>query len=348
MIDITTTYMGLPLRSPIVASASPMCDSLENIRRFEESGVGAVVLPSLFEEQLEVESDAVQSDLSRGAESFPESLNYFPSLQNYNLGPDAYLELIRKARTNVSIPVIASLNGTSPGGWTHHAKLIEQAGASALELNIYDVVADVHRRGSDVEDSYCELVRQVKASVRIPVAVKISPFFTAMANIARRLDNEGADGLVLFNRFYQPDIDIDALEIVPSLILSQSHELALRLHWAAILYGSIRASMAVTGGVHTGRDVLKAMMAGANVAMMTSAFFQNGIRHANVVLHEISRWMEEHEYESIEQMRGSMSRRAAPNPSAFDRANYIRVLSSYTLTPRRLVGGTKGAQVRGI
>jgi len=334
MIDITTTYMGLPLRSPIVASASPMCDSLENIRRFEESGVGAVVLPSLFEEQLELESNAIHSDLSRGAESFAESLNYFPNLQYYNLGPDAYLELIRKARVSVSIPVIASLNGVSVGGWTHHAKLIEQAGASALELNIYDIVSDAHHRGAKIEQDYCELVRQVKACVRIPVAVKISPFFTAMANMAKQLDDAGADGLVLFNRFYQPDIDIDALEIVPSLTLSQSQELPLRLHWAAILHGLVRANLAVTGGVHSGRDVLKAMMAGAHVAMMTSAFFQSGIRHANVVLHEMSRWMEEHEYESIQQMRGSMSRRSVPNPSAFDRANYIRVLSSYTLNPR--------------
>lgn len=334
-MDLTTTYMGFLLRSPIVASASPLCDSLENIRHFEESGVGAVVLPSLFEEQLEVETNAVHSDLSRGAESFPESLNYFPNLQNYNLGPDAYLELIRKARTVVSIPVIASLNGTSTGGWTHYAKLIEQAGASALELNIYDIVADPLRRGSEVEEDYCQLVKQVKESVGIPVAVKLSPFFTAIANIAQRLNDAGADGLVLFNRFYQPEIDIDSLEIVPSLTLSQSNELPLRLHWVAILYGSVRASLAITGGVHSARDVLKAMMAGANVAMMTSAFFQNGIRHANVVLHELSRWMEEHEYESIQQMRGSMSRRSVPDPAAFERANYIRVLSTYTLNPRR-------------
>jgi dihydroorotate dehydrogenase (fumarate) len=335
MIDLTTTYMGLPLRSPIVASASPLCDSLENIRRFEENGVGAVVLPSLFEEQLELESNAVHADLSRGAESFPESLNYFPDLHNYNLGPEAYLELIHKAKQGVSIPVIASLNGVSLGGWTRYAQLIEQAGAAALELNIYDIVTDAHHKGSRVEQDYCELVKQIKESVHIPVAVKISPFFTAMANVAKQLDDAGADGLVLFNRFYQPDIDIDALEIIPSLTLSQSPELRLRLHWVAILYENVRANLAVTGGVHTARDVLKAMMAGAHVAMMTSAFFQNGIRHANVVLHEMTQWMEEHEYESVRQMRGSMSRRSVPNPSAFDRANYLRVLSSYTLNPGR-------------
>jgi dihydroorotate dehydrogenase (fumarate) len=330
MIDLATTYLGLPLRSPIVASASPLCDSIENIRRFEESGVGAVVLPSLFEEQLELESHAVDSDLSRGVESFAESLNYFPSLHNYNLGPDAYLELIQKARHCVSIPVIASLNGTSTGGWIHHAKLIEQAGASALELNIYDIVTDPCHTGSKVEDDYFCLVKQIKESVSIPVAVKLSPFFTSTANVAKQLDEAGADGMVLFNRFYQPEIDIDALEIVPSLTLSQSQELLLRLHWVAILYGNVRANLAVTGGVHTGRDVLKAMMVGAHVAMMTSAFLQNGIRHANVVLHEMLRWMEEHEYESVVQMRGSLSRRSAPNPTAYERANYIRVLSSYS------------------
>ena len=210
-----------------------------------------MVLPSLFEEQLELESHAVHADLSRGAESFPESLNYFPDLHNYNLGPDAYLELIHKAKQGVSIPVIASLNGVSLGGWTRYAKLIEQAGAAALELNIYDIVTDTHHKGSGVEKDYCDLVREIKESVHIPVAVKISPFFTAMANVAKQLDDAGADGLVLFNRFYQPDIDIDALEIVPSLTLSQSSELRLRLHWVAILYENVYANLAVTGGVHT-------------------------------------------------------------------------------------------------
>lgn len=331
-MDLTTTYLGLLLRSPLVASASPMCDSLDNIRRFEDNGVGAVVLPSLFEEQLELESQAVHADLSRGAESFPESLNYFPNLNNYNLGPEAYLELIRKARQAVSIPVLASLNGISLGGWTRYAKLMEQAGAAALELNIYDVVTNARHHGAQVEKGYCDLVKEIKRSIRIPVAVKISPFFTALANVAQQLDDSGADGLVLFNRFYQPEMDIDALEIVPSLSLSQPVELRLRLHWVAILCGNIRANLAVTGGVHSGRDVLKCMMAGANVAMMTSAFFQNGIRHARVVLHDMAKWMEEHEYQSVRQMIGSLSRRSVPDPSAFDRANYLRVLSSYTLS----------------
>jgi dihydroorotate dehydrogenase (fumarate) len=335
MIDLTTTYMGLALRSPIVASASPLCDSVENIRRFEANGVAAVVLPSLFEEQIELETNAVASDLARGAESFAESIDYFPRLTNYNLGPDAYLELIQRARHAVSIPIIASLNGTTTGGWLQHARLLEQAGASALELNIYDVVSDFGRNAFEVESEYCDLVKQIKSTVAIPVAIKLSPYFTALANFARRLDDVGADALVLFNRFYQPEIDIDSLEIAPNLVLSQPRELGLRLHWIGILYGNVRANLAVTGGIHSGRDVLKSMMAGAQVAMMASAFFQNGIRHANVVLHEMTQWMEEHEYESIQQMRGSMSRRSVANPAAFDRANYMRVISSYTLNPRR-------------
>ncbi len=330
MIDISTNYLGLQLRSPIIASASPLCDSIDNLRRMEESGIAAVVLPSLFEEQLELENHAVHADLSRGAESFAESLSYFPKLSSYNLGPDGYLELLRKARESVSIPVIASLNGISPGGWTHYAKLMEQAGASAIELNLYDVPTDSHTSGAHVEQTYCNLVRQVKESVRIPIAVKLSPFFSAIANMAMRLDESGADGLVLFNRFYQPDFDIESLEIVPSLKLSEPHELLLRLHWTAILYGKICGYLAITGGVHSARDVLKSMMAGAHVAMMTSALLRHGISHAALVLDDMKRWMEEHEYQSIRQMRGSMSQRSIANPAAFERANYMKVLSSYT------------------
>ena len=331
MIDLTTNYLGLPLRSPLVASASPLCDSVDNIQRMEESGIAAVVLPSLFEEQIDLETSGVQEDLARGADSFSESLHYLPNLRDYNLGPDAYLELIHKAKQSVSIPVIASLNGTSPGGWTHYAKLMEQAGASAIELNIYDIPTDSHESGAHVEHTYCNLVRQIKDTVRIPIAVKLSPFFSAPANLAHNLDSAGADGLVLFNRFYQPDFDIESLEIIPSLTLSQPHELLLRLHWTAILYGKVCAHLAITGGVHTGPDVLKCMMAGAQVAMMTSALLRNGIDHAARVLEAIQRWMEEHEYESIRQMRGSMSQRSIANPAAFERANYMRVLSSYLL-----------------
>jgi dihydroorotate dehydrogenase (fumarate) len=331
MIDLTTTWLGLPLKSPIVASASPLCESVPNIRRLEDSGMAAVVLPSLFEEQLTLESEAVDSDLSRGAESFAESLNYFPDLHTYNLGPDGYLELIRRAKQGVSIPVIASLNGVTPGGWVHYARLMEQAGADAIELNIYSIVTDPRLHSAEVEQSHCELVRQVKACVRIPVAVKLSHFFSAPANMGKRLEEAGADGLVLFNRFYQPDFDLESLEVVPSLTLSRPEELLLRLHWVALLYGRVRADLAVTGGVHSAVDVLKSMMAGAHVAMMTSALLQNGISHAAVVLKEITCWMEEHEYESVRQMRGSLSQRSAANPAAFERGNYMRVLSSYTL-----------------
>ena len=330
MIDLTTKYMGLTLKSPLVASASPLCESVGNLRRMEDAGIAAVVLPSLFEEQLAMESDAIDFNLSRGEESSPESLNYFPDLQTYNLGPEGYLELIHTARRAVSIPVIASLNGTSLGGWLRYAALIEDAGATAIELNLYGVVADPDVSSSMVEQEYCEIVSQVKAAVSIPVAVKLSPFFTALPYLARRLDEAGADALVLFNRFYQPEFDLSSLDVVPTLTLSTPQELLLRLHWVAILYGQVQASLAVTGGVHRAGDVLKSMMAGANVAMMTSGLFQDGIEHASIVVEEIRRWMEEHEYESIRQMQGSMSCRSAPDPGTFQRVNYVRVLSSYT------------------
>lgn len=329
MIDITSSYLGLPMRSPIVASASPLCESLENIRHLEDAGAGGIVLPSLFEEQLDLESRSVDADLSRGSESFPESLNYLPDLLTYNLGADGYLELIRRARERVSIPIIASLNGVSPGGWARYAGMIEQAGADAIELNIYAIVTDPNISGSEVEQNNCDLVRQVKANISIPVAVKCSHTFSAIANMGKQLDAAGANGLVLFNRFYQPDFDIESLEVVPSLTLSRPQELLLRLHWVAILYGWVRANLAVTGGVHSAQDVLKSMMAGAHVAMMTSALLLNGIDHVAAVLKDMVRWMEEHEYESIQQMRGSMSQRSVSDPAAFERGNYMRVLSSY-------------------
>jgi dihydroorotate dehydrogenase (fumarate) len=329
MIDITTTYLGLPMKSPIVASASPLCESLENIRHLEDVGVGGIVLPSLFEEQLDLESHSVDADLSRGSDSFPESLNYLPDLHTYNLGADGYLELIRRARERVSIPVIASLNGVSPGGWARYAGMMEQAGADAIELNIYAIVTDPNITGTEVEQNNCDLVRQVKANVSIPVAVKCSHSFSAIANMGKQLDAAGANGLVLFNRFYQPDFDIESLDVVPSLTLSRPQELLLRLHWVAILYGWVRANLAVTGGVHSAQDVLKSMMAGAHVAMMTSALLLHGIDHVSHVLKDMVQWMEEHEYESIQQMRGSMSQRSVSDPAAFERGNYMRVLSSY-------------------
>ena len=273
----------------------------------------------------------MDADLSRGAEAFMESAGFLPELSDYNLGPDGYLELIRGAKKSVSIPVIASLNGVTPGGWVRYAREMEQAGADAIELNIYSLVTDPSRSAAEVEKDYCALVRKLRENLKIPIAVKLSHFFSAMANFASHIDTSGANALVLFNRFYQPDLDINQLEVVPSLTLSHPSELLLRLHWTAVIYGHIGADIAVTGGVHSAEGVLKSVMAGASVAMMTSALLQNGVGHLDAVLSGVVRWMEEHEYESTDQMRGSMSQRNAPDPAIFERANYMRVLSSYTL-----------------
>ena len=334
MIDLSTQYMSLALKNPLIASASPLNESMDNLRRMEDSGIAAVVLPSLFEEQLTLESVLIDQDLSRGADEFAEAITYLPNLESYNTGPEGYLELIRRAKQAVAIPVIASLNGTTPGGWVRYARQMEKAGADAVELNLYSMETDPHKSSEAVEDRYCELVRQVKASLQIPVAVKLSPFFSSMAHMAKRLDDAGADALVLFNRFYQADFDIESLEPEPHLVLSDPCELPLRLHWVAILYGSIRPSLAITGGVHRAKDVVKCMMAGAQVAMMTSALIQNGVRYPRRILDDLTDWTTEHEYGSMEQMRGSMSYRAGPNPGAFERNNYMKMLSSYALRAR--------------
>ena len=328
-MDLTTTYLGFKLKNPIVASSSPLWESVSNLRALEDSGVSAVVLPSIFEEQLPVEGEHLNRDLARGTESFGEALSYFPVLSDYNLGPAGYLELIRKAKSAVSIPVVASLNGTSRGGWLQYAHDAQQAGCDAIELNLYSLVTDPLRTSVQVENDYCDLVRDLKSSLRVPVAVKLSHFLTAPANLAGRLDVAGANGLVLFNRFYQPDFDIEQMEVIPRLALSHSQELLLRLHWVAIIYGRVQSDLAITGGVHTAEDVIKSIMAGAKVAMMTSALLQKGVRHASSVIAELVRWMEEHQYASIQQMRGSMSYRSAPDPAAFERVNYMRTLSSY-------------------
>lgn len=330
MSDLTSNYLGLTLKSPIVASSCPVTESVSNIRELEDAGIGAVVLPSLFEEQLELESHTLDEDLWRGSESFPESQSVLPDLQTYNLGPDGYLNLINDAKGAVDIPVIASLNGVSPGGWAEYARLMEEAGADAIELNIYSIATEATETAAEVEKGYVDLVRQVTHIVRIPIAVKLSQFFSAPANIALRLGEAGAGGIVLFNRFYQPDFDIESLEVVPRLSLSHSDELLLRLHWTAILYGHVLSDLAITGGVHNATDVVKCMMAGARVAMMASALLHKGIPHAAYVLADLRRWLEEHEYDSIQQMCGSMSRQSAPDPTAFERGNYMRVLSSYT------------------
>jgi len=331
MVDLSTTYLGLTLKNPLVVSPSPLCEKIDNIRQMEDAGASAVVLPSLFEEQITLESHHLDRYLSHGTESFAESLTYFPDMIDYNLGPDGYLELIRRAKFVVDIPIIGSLNGVSTGGWITYAKKIEEAGADALELNTYYIPTDPELTGAQVEQMYLDLVRDVKASVRIPVAIKLSPNFSAIPNMARRLDQAGADALVMFNRFYQPDFDLENLEVVPSLILSGSYELLVRLTWVAIVYGHVRADLAITGGVHTALDVLKAMMVGARVAMMTSALLTHGIGHLNTVRADLLTWMEQHEYESIRQMQGSMSHRSVANPAAFERANYMKVLSSYVL-----------------
>jgi len=333
MIDLSTTYLGLTLKNPLVASASPLTEDLGNVRRMEDAGAAAVVMHSLFEEQITLESHELDRYLSHGTESFAESLSYFPDLTDYNLGPDKYLEHLRRVKAAVGIPVIGSLNGVSTGGWIRYAKMMQEAGADALELNVYFIPTDANLSSAQVEQMYLDLVRDVKATLKIPVAVKLGHSFTAMANLARRLDQAGADALVLFNRFYQPDFDLEKLEAVPTLTLSSSYELLLRLHWVAILYGHVRADLAVTGGVHTAPDVLKAMMAGARVAMMTSALLKNGIGHLRTLPASLVAWMEEHEYSSIRQMQGSMSYRSIANPAAIERANYMKVLSSYTLKP---------------
>lgn len=331
MTDLTTRYLGLTLTSPLVASASPLCDSVDGICRLADAGVAAVVLPSLFEEQLVLESLSVHADLERGADTFAEAAGFFPDLHTYNLGPDGCLELICQAKARVDIPIVASLNGVTVGGWIEYAKLMQDAGADAIELNTYAIAVDPTRTAAEIEQGYVDLLAAVKAQISIPVAVKLSPFFSAPANIARRLGEAGADGLVLFNRFYQPDFDIEEREVVTSLALSRPEELLMRLHWVAVLYGRVTADLAITGGVHSASDIVKSVMAGARVACTTSALLQHGPGYARAMLRDLNSWLDAHEYESVAQMCGSMSLDAVPNPSAYERGNYMKVLSSYTL-----------------
>jgi len=336
MIDLRTTYLGKELKNPLVASASPLGKDLDALRRMEDAGCSAVVLHSLFEEQIELESAELDRHYWNAADVGAEAMQMFPDLEATALGPQEYLNHLQKVKQSLGIPVIASLNGVSKGGWTRYAKLMEQAGADALELNIYFLPTKSHQSGFDVEHEYISLVQEVRSAVKVPVAVKLGPFFSSFANVAKQLNNAGADALVMFNRFYQPDFDLENLEVVPSLVLSRSNELKLRLHWAAILFGQLDCDLAITGGVHTAEDVLKSMMSGARVAMMTSAILEHGPEYFRIVHDDLVRWMEEHEYESIRQMQGSMSLRRVPNPQAFERANYVRVLSSYAA--EKLVG----------
>lgn len=334
MTDLSTRYLGLTLANPVIASSSPLTERLDDLLRLQDAGVSAVVLPSLFEEQISIESHDLDTYLSHGAESHAEATSYFPDMWSYNLGPEGYITRLAEAKKALRIPVIASLNGVSTGGWTSYARRMEEAGADALELNVYFVPTDPSMSGAAVEAMYLDLVREVVTSVRIPVAVKLTPFLSAPAHVARALGEAGARGLVLFNRFYQPDLDLERLEVVPALNLSGPVTLRLRLRWAAIIAGHTSADLAITGGVHSAQDVLKCMMAGARVAMMASAVLRHGAGHVRTVLADLALWMETHEYESIAMMQGSMSQRACAEPAAFERANYMRVLRSYALRGR--------------
>jgi dihydroorotate dehydrogenase (fumarate) len=332
-MDLSTIYMGLKLKNPIVHSASPLSETLDGIRRLEDAGASAVVMYSLFEEQITQESHQLDHYLNYGSESYSEALDYYPAMEAYGIGPEEYLERIARAKRSTDIPIIGSLNGVSTGGWIEYARRIEEAGADGLELNIYYIPTDPGMSGDEVEGMYLDVVHDVRRSVTMPVAVKVGPFFSNFANVARRLGEHGADALVLFNRFYQPDFDLEALEVVPHLILSNSYEMRLPLRWVAILYGRVPVDFAITSGVHTHEDVLKGLMAGANVTMMTSELLQNGIGRITDVLNDLVEWMKTHEYESVSQMQGSMSQKHVAEPAAFERANYMKVLHSWRPDP---------------
>ncbi|MCI0394409.1 MAG: dihydroorotate dehydrogenase-like protein [Chloroflexi bacterium] len=328
-MDMSTTYLGLKLKNPLVPSSSPLSRNLASLRRMEDHGAAAVVLYSLFEEQINQESHTLNHYLTQGAESYPEALTYFPEAREYQSGPEEYMEHIYQAKTVLDIPVIASLNGVSTGGWVRYARDIKQAGADALELNVYYLPTDPNLTGSEIEQIYLDVLRDVKAVVSIPVAMKLSPYFSSVANMAQRLVEAGANGLVLFNRFYQPDLDIEKLEVVPHLLLSNSAELRLPLRWIALLYGRVRADLALTTGVHTAEDVLKGLMAGASVTMLASELLRNGVGRLSELLFDLEAWLIEHEYGSLAQLWGSLSQINCAEPAAFERANYMRVLSSF-------------------
>ena len=328
-MDLTTTYMGLELQHPIVASASPLSGTLDGIKRLEDGGAAAVVMFSLFEEQIRHENDAFSHLMESGTQSFAESLSYFPDVDEYQVGPESYLELLHDASESIEVPIIASLNCVTGDGWIDYAKQMQQAGASGLELNIYSVEPDLDATSDEIEQRYLDILAAVKSTVSIPVALKLSPFFSAMGNMAKRLDQAGADALVLFNRFYQPDIDIQSLEVTPSLGLSSAGEIRLPLLWIAILHGKLNASLAATRGVENPDEVIKYLLAGADAVMTTSALLRHGPAYTNTLLEGLKAWMEARKFSSVKQVRGSMSRANVANPAAFERANYIRVLESY-------------------
>ena len=332
-MDLSTTYLGLKLKNPIVPSASPLSYKLSNIKKMEDAGASAVVMYSLFEEQIEQESNQLYETLNFGAESYAEALTYLPDPDSFNVGPDEYVESIRKAKEAVSIPIIGSLNGVSGGGWTRYASLIEEAGADALELNLYYLPTAFEKSAGDLEKTYVDALKSVLSVVKIPVAVKIGPFFSALPNVAKNFEAVGAKGLVAFNRFYQPDFDLENLEVTPNLVLSQSDELRLPLRWIAILYGRVNLDFAISSGVHTHYDVIKSMMAGAKTAQTASELLQKGIGRIGEIVTDLENWMEEKEYESIEQMQGSMSQKNIADPDIFERANYMKVLNSFRYNP---------------
>jgi dihydroorotate dehydrogenase (fumarate) len=331
VIDFSTRYLGLKLKGPIVVSSTPLSETLDNIRRMEDAGASAIVLTSLFEEQLDLESKALDEDLSRGTESFAESLGYLPDLDDYRMTQDVYLNHLRRAKQAVHIPILASLNGATTGGWIRYAKDMEQAGADAIELNTYALATNASQTSAILESQLLELVAAVTSAVKVPVSVKLSQSFTSIPNLVSRLEGVGAKGVVLFNRFYQPDFDIETLEVRPTLHFSTPSELLPRLHWAAVLYGHTNIDLAVSGGVHSAEDVLKAIMAGAGITMMASALHIHGIEHIGRVLADVQYWLEKREYQSLWETRGCLSRRSVPDTSPFDRGNYIKTLSSYSL-----------------
>jgi len=328
-MDLTTQYLGFKLRTPLVAAASPLSEDTDGIRRMEDAGASAVVLYSLFEEQLRQERLELNQKLEQGTESSPEALSYFPEPEEFKLGPEEYLKHIAEAKKAVKIPVIASLNASSPGGWTKYAKLIQQAGADALELNIYHIPSSLTQSGAEVEQNNLDILKAVKSEVSIPVAVKVSPFFSNFANMASRLEAAGADGLVLFNRFYQPDIDLEALEVRPNILLSTPMAMRLPLRWIALLAGKLDLSLAATSGIHRGSDALKMLMAGSDAVMLCSTLIRHGVQQFGVIERELTAWMEEHEYESVQQLKGSLSQKNCAAPESFERAQYMRAISSY-------------------
>jgi dihydroorotate dehydrogenase (fumarate) len=330
MIDLRTTYLGLSLRSPLVASASPLTGQLDSLLALEQAGAAAVVLPSLFEEEIEYDSMLLHERLETGALSFPEAADFFPTVEFDNVGPQEHVKLVATAKDHLRVPVIASINGTTPGGWTYHSSLMAEAGADAIELNLYAVAADPRRGAAEVESGYLEVVRRVRAAIEVPLAVKLSPYLSSTAHFARRVVEAGADGLVLFNRFYQPDIDLETLDVLPRVELSDSRELRLPLRWLAILRPQLpTTSLAATTGVHSGLDAAKALLVGADVVMMTSALLRNGPAHLAKVESELVGWLTERDYVSVAQARGSVSHRNATDPAGFERANYLRTLASY-------------------